>query len=99
MDVRALVSLHTPVMTCVVTAIKSVMKQVVLTLEMWEFVTVCLSPNRPNIMCEVKTRTGPETDFSDPLGTPRKKLVTTPRAIYLLPNCDDVRSFVCSLQL
>ena len=78
---------------------KRIIKEVVWTLEMWEFVTVCLSPDQPNIMYEVKIRTEPETDFSDPLSIPREKLVSTPHVICLLPNCDDVRSFVCSLQL
>ena len=98
-DVCVLVSLHTPVMKCISTATNSIIKEVVLTLEMWEFVTVCLSLDQRNILYEVKTRAEPETDFSDPLSIPREKLVSTPRVICLLPNCDDVCSFVCSLQL
>ena len=68
-------------MACTATATKSIMKEVVLSLEMWEFVTVSLSPNRPNIMYEVKPRTEPEADFSDLLSMLREKLVSTPRVI------------------
>ena len=66
------------------------MKEVVSTLEMWEFVTVSLSPNRPNMMYEVKPRTEPEGDFSDLLGTLRDKLASTPRVIVYCRNFHDV---------
>ena len=54
------------------------MKEVVLTLEMQEFITVSLWPNQPTIMYEVKPRTKPEADFSDLHTTLREKLISTP---------------------
>ena len=68
-------------MACTATATKSIMKEVVSTLEMHEFVTVSLSRNQPNIMHEVKSRTEPEADFSDLLTTSWEKLIFTPSVI------------------
>ena len=68
-------------MACTATATKSIIKEVASALEMWEFVTVTMSPNRPNIMYEVRPRTEPEFDFSDLLSTLQENLSSTPRVI------------------
>ena len=47
--IRALVPPNTPLMACTATATPSIRKEVASTLEMIEYVTVCMSPNRTNI--------------------------------------------------
>ena len=46
--IRALVLPNTPLMACTATATPSIRKEVASTLEMIEYVTVFMSPNRPN---------------------------------------------------
>lgn len=79
--IRALVPPHTPLMACTATATRRVVEEVGSILEMVDYVTVSLSPNRPNIMYHVKERTNPDTDFAALLSTLRKKLITTPRVV------------------
>lgn len=65
-------------------------------LEMVEPVMISCSPNRPNIMYEVKKRTDPDTDFAPLLSTLREKLITTPRVIVYcrtLTTCADLFDF------
>ena len=80
-EIRALVPPATPFMACTATATQNIVKEVVSVLEMSNHVMVSLSPNRPNIKYEVKTRTTLETDFQDLLSTLREKLVSTPRVV------------------
>ena len=47
--IRALVPPNTPLMACIAMATPSIRKEVASTLEMIEYVTVYMSPNRPNI--------------------------------------------------
>ena len=51
------------------------------TLEMIEYVTVCLSPNRPNIKYHARRKSNIGNDFARLLSTLREKLVLTPRVI------------------
>lgn len=68
-------------MACTATATPSIQEEVVSILEMAEPITVKCSPNRPNIMYEVRKRTDAESDFAVLLSTLREKHITTPRVI------------------
>ena len=79
--IRSLVPCGTPLMACTATATPSITEEVVSILEMAEPVTVRCSPNRPNIMYEVRNRTEADSDFAVLLSTLREKCITTPRVI------------------
>ncbi len=53
-DIRAFIPPSTPLMACTATATCSIREEVVSILEMSEYVTVSLPPNRPNIKYDVK---------------------------------------------
>ena len=78
--IRALVPLNTPLMACRATATPSIRKEVASTLEMIEYVTVCMSPNRPNIKYHARRKSN-INDFARLLSTLREMLVLTPRVI------------------
>lgn len=80
-ELRALVPFGTPFMACTATATGSVHREVVMSLEMSNYVRVSHSPDRPNIYYQVKARTDLESDFSDLLSTLREKVVETQRVI------------------
>lgn len=80
-ELRAFVPAGTPFMSCTATATRSVMKEVVDSLEMTNYVNVSTSPNRPNIYYEVKPRTEIESDFSDLLTTMKELAIKTPRTL------------------
>ena len=79
--IRALVPPNTPLIACTATATPSIRKEVVSTLEMIEYVTVCMSPNRPNIKYHARRKSNIGNDFVRLLSTLREKLVLTPRVI------------------
>ena len=79
--IRSLVPSGTPLMACTATATLSIREEVVSILEMVEPVIISCSPNRPNIMYEVKKRTDLDTDFAPLLSTLREKLIATARVI------------------
>ena len=68
-------------MACTATATKSVRGEVVQSLEMSTCVCVSVSPDRPNILYEVKRRTDLESDFGDLICSLQAKLVDTPRVV------------------
>ena len=79
--IRALVPPNTPLMACTATATSSIREQVVSTLEMFDHVDVCLSPNRSNIMYHARRKSTVDGDFAQLLSTLKEKLVLTPRVV------------------
>ena len=76
--IRALVLPNTPLMACMATATPSTRKEVAFTLEMIEYVTVCMSPNCTNIKYHARRKSNIGHDFARLLSTLREKLVFTP---------------------
>ena len=76
--IRALVPPNTPLMACMATSIQ---KEVASTLEMIEYVTVCMSPKRTDIKYHARRKSIIGNDFARLLSTLREKLVLTPRVI------------------
>ena len=80
-------------MACTATATKSVREEVIKSLEMEGCVCVSVSPDRPNIFYDVRTRTDIDTDFADLVHTLREKLLDAPRVIVYcqsLNTCSDL---------
>lgn len=95
-EIRALVPPGTPLMACTATATRSIREEIVSCLEMMKYVTISLSPNRPNIKYVVKKRTTIDSDFAELLATLQMKLAATPRVIVYcrtLMMCADLFSY------
>ena len=92
-EVRSLIPAGTPCMACTATATRSVREEIIASLEMTDCRCVSVSPNRPNIFYEVRTRNDIDTDFTDLIDTLREKQVDTPRVIVYcqsLNTCSDL---------
>ena len=80
--IQALVLPNTPLMACTTTATPSIRKEVASTLEMIEYVTIFMSPNRPNKKYHTRRKSNIGNDFARLLCTLREKLVLTPGVIF-----------------
>lgn len=79
-DIWALVPPNTPYLACTTTATKSVIREVIDSLEMSGCEFVYTSPDRPNIFYKVRVRTDIETDLQ-PLQSLRKLANRAPHVI------------------
>ena len=68
-------------MACTATATRSIHEDVVKILEMSDYVSVSLPPDRPNIKYEVKKRTDPAIDLHELLKSLRVHLISAPRVV------------------
>ena len=68
-------------MACTATATKSVQQDIVCSLEKENCVLISVSPDRPNIFYEVRTRTDVDSDFLDLMCTLQHELINTPTVI------------------
>ena len=84
---------RTPFMACTATATHAIQLEIMTSLEMNNCITIFHSPDRPNVLYEVKARTTIDYDFSGLVHSLREKVIESPRVLVYcqsLNMCSDL---------